>query len=285
MASAWWARLPDRGVVSVKGADAQHFLQNLVTNDVDGLAPGDAGYGALLSPQGKVLFDFLLFAVADGYLLDVPKALATDLVGRLGLYRLRSKVEVADRSADMEIQVAWGMDTPPGDFTADPRVSALGYRRIADLGDEPMDAGIELDADAFADHRVNIGVPAGGDDFSYGDAFPHDADIDQLAGVDFRKGCFIGQEVVSRMQHRGTARRRIVHVRGSGLSPGADIMDGDLPAGSVGSTVGRTGLALVRLDRAAQASAAGRSLTVNGHPVEIEVPAWASFALDLPPEQ
>lgn len=285
MVSAWWARLPDRGVVSVKGTDAQHFLQNLVTNNVDRLAPGDAGYGALLSAQGKVLFDFLVFAVADGYLLDVPKALVADLEGRLGLYRLRSKVEIVDRSDDLEVQVAWGMDTPPSGFTSDPRVSALGYRRVVTPGDEPIDAGIELDADAFTDHRINLGVPAGGDDFGYGDAFPHDADIDQLAGVDFGKGCFIGQEVVSRMQHRGTARRRIVQIRGNDLTPGADIMDGDLPVGNVGSSVGRTGLALIRLDRAAQAKAAGRGLTTNGHPVEVEVPAWASFDLAGPLEQ
>ena len=285
MNSAWWAKLPERGVLSVRGADAQHFLQNLVTNNVDQLATGSAGYGALLSPQGKVLFDFILYATEDGYLLDTDSALMADLMGRLTLYRLRADVEIADRSSDLEVQAAWGMDTPPDGFVVDPRLPSLGYRRIVANDGQPSDAGIELDASAYADHRVSLGVPEGGDDFVYGDAFPHDANIDQLHGIDFRKGCFVGQEVVSRMQHRGTARRRIVQVRGEDLSLGSEIIDGEKPIGRIGSSVGRSGLALVRLDRAAQAMTGGRQLTAGGRPVEIAVPEWATFDLGLPLEQ
>lgn len=280
MDKASWSRLPGRGVVGVQGPESRHFLQNLITNDVDGLQPGDACYAALLSPQGKILFDFIVFATGDGFLLDVPRSATSDLVARLALYRLKADVEIVDHSDDLEVQAAWGMEKAPIGFVADPRLPALGFRRIVPVGSDPNEAGAESDEKLYAAGRISLGVPEGGSDFAYSDAFPHDANIDLLQGVDFSKGCFVGQEVVSRMQHRGTARRRVVQVRGETLSKGTEITDGSMPIGTIGSTSGDIGIAMVRIDRAAQAIVAGHELIANGITIEIQVPAWATFDLN-----
>ncbi|MHA1559982.1 MAG: CAF17-like 4Fe-4S cluster assembly/insertion protein YgfZ [Alphaproteobacteria bacterium] len=284
MDKASWSRLPGRGVVAVDGAEARHFLQNLITNDVDGLDPGNACYAALLSPQGKILFDFIVFAIGDGFLLDVPRHAASDLVARLALYRLKADVQIVDRTEDLEVQAAWGMKNPPRRFVPDPRLPDLGFRQIVPSGSKPDEAGAETDANAYATHRIALSVPEGDSDYAYGDAFPHDANIDQLRGVDFSKGCFVGQEVVARMRHRGTARRRIVQVRGASLSKGAEITDGDMPIGTVGSTSDDIGIAMVRIDRAAQAIAARRKFIASGNAIEIQAPAWANFELSDPVE-
>ena len=176
---------------------------------------------------------------------------------------------------------AWGGDAPPildGPVAPDPRLAALGYRAIVPPGaDMAPDYTEATDADYHA-HRIALGIPEGGVDFAYGDAFPHDAAMDQLHGVDFRKGCYIGQEVVSRMEHRGTARRRPVIARGAALpAAGAAITAGDKPVGAIGSTKGNLGLALVRLDRAQEAMDAGVPLMAAGAPIELAIPAWAGF--------
>jgi len=282
MDKASWSRLPGRGVVAVDGPEARHFLQNLITNDVDGLDPGNACYAALLSPQGKILFDFIVFATGDGFLLDVPRGAARDLVARLTLYRLKADVQVVDRTQELEVQAAWGMKHPPRRFILDPRLPDLGFRKIAPSDSKPDEAGTETDANAYAAHRIALGVPEGDSDYQYGGVFPHDANIDQLKGADFSKGCFVGQEVVSRMQHRGTARRRIVQIRGEALSKGSEITDGDTLIGTVGSTSDDIGIAMVRIDRVAQAIAARRKFITNGRPVEIQAPPWTSFRLSDP---
>jgi hypothetical protein len=268
----------------VEGPESRHFLQNLITNDVDGLQPGDACYAALLSPQGKILFDFIVFAIDGGFLLDLPRSAANDLIARLALYRLKADVEITDHSDDLEVQAAWGMANAPTGFLVDPRLPALGFRRVVPVDSDRNKASAESDEKTYAAHRISLGVPEGDSDYAYSDAFPHDANIDLLRGVDFSKGCFVGQEVVSRMQHRGTARRRIVQVRGETLSKGADITDGGRPIGTVGSTSDDTGIAMVRIDRAAQAIAAGHKLTVNGTTIEIQMPVWATFELKSPVE-
>jgi tRNA-modifying protein YgfZ len=281
MSEGCWARLPDRGIVSVGGADAEPFLQNLLTCDLAKVDGDAAGFGALLSPQGKILFDFILYRASSGFLLDLPRPHVGELTHRLSLYRLRADVTIADRSGEDEVQVAWGADRPTGRFVLDPRVARLGYRQTAPAGSAPDNAGREEDAARYQMHRILLGVPEGGVDFTYGDTFPHDANMDGLAGIAFGKGCFVGQEVVSRMQHRGTARRRIVQVRGGGLSAGTEITDGAIPVGRIGSVSGANGLAMVRIDRVADAAASGRRLSAGGDPVELAVPDWARF--DLPP--
>ncbi len=280
MSQSGWARLADRGVVDVRGADARDFLQNLVTNNVDALQSGSASYGALLTPQGKIQFDFIISAAGDAFLFDLPRAAAADFAKRLGFYRLRAKVEIADRSESDDVVAAWGGAMPAG-FIADPRLAELGFRAIVPAGTSPA-AGDEAGPAAYVAHRIAFGVPEPGADFAYGEAFPHDADLDQLHGVDFTKGCFVGQEVVSRMQHRGTARRRIVQLRGAGLRSGAEVVAGGQAIGTIGSVAGDLGLAMLRLDRAQEAIAAGEALTANGQTVTMVIPAWAHFAMPAP---
>ena len=270
------AFLPDRGVVKVSGEDARNFLNGLVTTDVTQLAPGLGRFGALLTPQGKIIADFLITEAPSGhgggFLLDCPRALAKGLADKLGFYKLRAKVTVENLSDSLGVLAAWD-----GDFTvrpdlsfADPRNDALGWRilipeelkqKVADLvGAELVDSGL------YEAHRIAAGAPRGGLDFMYGDAFPHETNMDRLHGVDFEKGCYVGQEVVSRMQHRGSARTRTVKIILDGFAPepGTAILAGDKPVGTIGSTSGQLGLALIRTDRVTDALDAGLALTAGG---------------------
>jgi tRNA-modifying protein YgfZ len=269
MVKAAW--LEDRGVVRVAGEDAGVFLQGLLTNDVEGLAPGEARYAALLTPQGKILFDMLIVRVpaAAGatFLLDCAASQAADLAKRLGFYRLRARATIANESAGQGVIAGWGNE--PEDLAGavvyrDPRASGLGWRAIL-----PRDKAAAIGAESSGDYealRISLAVPKGGVDFAYGDAFPHDANLDILRGVDFDKGCYVGQEVVSRMKHRGTARKRIARVKTAGPAPepGTPILDRELAVGTLGSSSGREALALLRLDRVEDATAAGRSLSADG---------------------
>lgn len=256
------AFLDDRGIVEVEGVDARALLQRLVTSDVAGLKPGEARYAALLSPQGKIAVDFIVVdASPDGgpdlFLLDCPASLAPDLGKKLTMYRLRAAVRIADRSAGCGVTAHW----PEGPGARDPRHPDLGTRSIGDRA--PPDAAARLGYEA---HRIALGVPDGGRDFLYGDAFPHDANLDRLGGVDFGKGCYVGQEVVSRVHHRGTARRRIVPVYFEGHAPaaGSAVTVGEIAIGTMGTSVAGRGLALVRTDRAAEAAALGAPAVADG---------------------
>lgn len=270
------AFLPDRGVVKVAGEDARNFLNGLVTTDLDRLKPGLGRFGALLTPQGKIIVDFLITEApaghGGGFLIDCPKALAQTLATKLKFYKLRAKVTVENLSDDLGVLAAWdGQSAAQPDLAfADPRDDGLGFRILIpeDLKQKLSDLiGAELvDATEYEAHRIALGVPRGGLDFMYSDAFPHETNMDRLAGVDFDKGCYVGQEVVSRMQHRGTARTRSVKVLLDGPSPeaGATILAGDKPVGTIGSTSGGKGIALVRIDRVADALDAGQPLTAGG---------------------
>ena len=284
------ALLPDRGVVKVAGDGARNFLHGLVTADTLTLAPGAARFCALLTPQGKIIADFIVVeapqAEGGGFFLDIPRALGTALVAKLNLYKLRAKVMIEDLSEVLGVLAAWDGNgtTKYGLRYADPRQPALGLRVMipphlaagtaADLGADIV-AASEYEA-----HRIALGVPHGGIDFKYGDAFPHETDMDQLGGVDFAKGCYIGQEVVSRIEHRGTARTRAVPIRYDGAAPkaGAAIMAGERQVGTMGSAMGGRGLALLRLDRVADALALGEPLTGGGVPIHLVKPDWARFA-------
>jgi hypothetical protein len=283
------ALLPDRGVLGVAGKDARKFLNGLITFDMGKVTHERACFAALLSPQGKILVDFVLVSNAppadDEFFLDCPRALSTDLVERLGFYKLRAKIDIADRSDTLGVMAVWDGATRArfGLSYTDPRLAELGWRCIAPPN--PADAaaafGAELaDAAAYEAHRIALGVPSGGLDFAYGDAFPHEADMDQLNGVDFRKGCFVGQEVVARMEHRGSARTRVVPVTFAGPAPatGSTVTAGDKPAGTLGSTAAGRGLALLRLDRVEEALAAGKPLLADGTRLRLGKPAWARFA-------
>jgi folate-binding protein YgfZ len=278
------AFLPDRGVVKVSGSDARDFLNGLVTTDMTLLRPGFGRFGALLTPQGKIIADFLITEVPSGhgggFLIECPRALAQGLADKLGFYRLRAKVQVENLSDSLGVLAAWDGDpTVKLDLTfADPRHATLGWRMLVpeELAQKAADLiGAELvDSTAYDAHRIASGVPRGGLDFIYGDAFPHETNMDRLHGVDFDKGCYVGQEVVSRMQHRGTARTRTVRVilEGPSPEPGAAVLAGDKPVGTMGSTAGHNGLALIRVDRAADALAAGMPLTSGGLAIHVAEP-------------
>ncbi|PPE80608.1 folate-binding protein [Kaistia algarum] len=271
------AQLPDRAVVRITGADAEGFLQNIVTPDMAPIQPGRAGFGALLSPQGKILCDFILFPIEGGYRLDLPASQRADFLKRMTLYRLRAKIDIADESETHQVVAFWGGEAPavPGALP-DPRLAALGWRAIATKDADFIGSDGEA---AYHAHRIALGVPEGGRDFAYGDAFPHDADMDDLGGLDFRKGCYVGQEIVSRMQHRGTARRRAVKVTaGAPLPPaGTSIEAGGKPIGTLGSSAGGDGIALLRLDRARRALDDGLALTADGVELMPTLPVFARF--------
>jgi len=260
-------RLIDRGVIRVSGEDARDFLQNLVTNDLDPVTPGQAGYGALLTPQGKIICDFFIVALppedGGGFLLDCPLLQTADLMKRLKLYKLRAKVALEDLTeASAVLASADGAPLPAnaGIVYDDPRLPALAQRAIADATD--IDALVTAEPENYHARRVALGVPAGGRDFAYGDAFPHEALLDQLGGVSFKKGCYIGQEVVSRMQHRGTARTRVVPIvfdGGIAAESGAEATVGGKPLGAIGTAANGHALAMLRLDRLADALAAGET--------------------------
>jgi len=268
--------LQDRGIVRVSGEDAASFLQGVLTNDVENLKPYEACYAALLSPQAKILFDFLVVRLpaeaGAAFALDCAASQAADLARRLSFYKLRAKIAIVDESADHGIFAYWGIEpevAPGGIAYADPRARGLGRREILPIA--KAIAVAEANLAEYEALRISLGVPKGGVDFAYGDAFPHDVNMDLLNGVDFEKGCYVGQEVVSRMKHRGGVRKRIGRVRLDGAAPaaGTPITDRDLPVGTLGSSADGLALALLRLDRVEEAHAAGRRLSAKGVGVEV----------------
>jgi folate-binding protein YgfZ len=267
------ALLTDRVVLRVAGDPARHFLNNLVTSEIETLAPGDARYTALLTPQGKIVADFFVVAAPEsegGFYIDCPAELADELFQKLTFYRLRAKVTI--EKSDLAVLAIWDGDgnTARGLFYRDPRLPGLGSRALilpAAAKDAVAELGATLvDANEYDAHRIALGVPKGSVDFVYADAFPHDADLDKLHGVDFKKGCFVGQEVVSRVEHRGTARNRIVPVSFDGAAPpaGTSVMAGEKSVGIMGSSAGKIGLAMLRVDRVAEALSAGTKLSAGG---------------------
>jgi folate-binding protein YgfZ len=283
------ALLPDRGVVKVAGDDARGFLNGLVTNDMGKVAPGKPRFAALLTPQGKIIIDFIVAEApindGGGFFLDCPRALASTLVEKLNFYKLRAKVICEDLSNVLGVMAIWD-GTAESDYGLsypDPRLPALGSRIMlpphlaeeaaADLG------GMPVSADAYEAHRIALGVPRGGLDFIYGDTFSHEADMDQLNGVDFGKGCYVGQEVVSRVEHRASARSRVVPIVYDEFAPssGLPVMAGDRQIGTLGSTAKGHGLALMRLDRIGDALAAGATIEAGGIAIRAVKPAWAKF--------
>jgi hypothetical protein len=284
------ALLPERGVVKVAGEPARGFLNGLLTTDIGQVTPAAARFAALLTPQGKIVIDGIVAEApaedGGGFFIDCPRALATTLVDKLNFYKLRTPVICEDLSEALGVMAVWEGegDTDYGLVYRDPRLMALGQRVMLPphLAQEAAaDLGAALvEATAYEAHRIALGVPRGGLDFMYGDAFPHETDMDQLNGVDFDKGCYVGQEVVSRMEHRGSARTRVVPVayEGFGPDPGAAVTAADKPVGTFGSRSGDRALALLRLDRVADALAAGAPLVSGGATLRLVKPDWARFA-------
>jgi folate-binding protein YgfZ len=290
--------LPDRGVLKVSGVEARALLERLVTSDVETLTPGQARFAALLTPQGKIIVDFIVTEAEEadggGFLIDCPRALAPELANKLNFYKLRAKVTVENLSERLGVMAVWGgngpRDTERGLCYPDPRLPALGMRVILppeDGANTAADLGAALtDESAYEAHRIALGIPRGGHDFIYGDAYPHETDMDQLAGIDFGKGCYVGQEVVSRVEHRSTARSRIVPVTYGEMSPqpGLPVMAGEKTVGALGSTARGNGLAMLRLDRVEDALKSGVTLEAGGIALALKKPSWAKFRFPGGPE-
>jgi tRNA-modifying protein YgfZ len=271
-------RLSGRIVLSVEGPEAIAFLQGILSADIQSLQEGQATHAALLTPQGKILYDFFVLKIPEGFLLDCSRNQKDELLKRLTFYKLRAKVQIGEK-------VDWGvgvsLEEPQARCRfADPREPRLGWRTLAPFANLPL-GGDEL---LWRKARIQLGLADTDEDIGSAELFPHEANLDQLGGVSFSKGCFVGQEVVSRMQHRGTARKRILPVS---LATETDATKSEIKAGGsvIGTVLSQDGLdalALIRLDRLAEAIAAGDRLLTNGVEVHVKKPAWARFEVPEP---
>lgn len=254
------ARLNSRAVITVSGPDARHFLHNLLTQDVETLAEGQLRFGALLTPQGRLMLDLFIWGRQDAVWLDVPAGAREGLIQRLSIYRLRADVEIA--ASDAGVFAAW--DEAPQGFVADPRLEGLGYRAIGFAGaaDAP-EAGWHA-------RRQSLGVVEAAFDAPGDKTYPIEANFDLMNGIDFHKGCFVGQETTSRMKRRGTIKNRILPFSYEGDAPavGAEVLNGQLRAGEVTSVSQGCGMAMMRLDRMEG------ELTADGRPVTVIRPEW-----------
>ncbi|TPM36295.1 folate-binding protein YgfZ [Mesorhizobium sp. B2-3-5] len=272
-----FAQLKDRALISVSGPDAEHFLQNILTTDLDTLGDGEAKPGALLAPQGKILFDFLISRAGENaFRLECRADISDDFVRRLTLYKLRAKVEIA-KLEQAFVTLAWGKES----IVSQSDSTAVADRRFRDESvTRSYTSTVENgDIAAWQAFRTAQGIAESGADYALGDAFPHDVLLDELGGVGFKKGCYIGQEVVSRMQHRGTARRRVLVVQ-AGLplpAAGTELIVEGRPVGALGSSAGTTGLAIARIDRVKAAMDAGQPILAGDVPVTLTIPGWVNF--------
>ena len=267
------ALLADRRLIRVSGTGAEEFLNNLITADVENLPEGEARAAALLTPQGKILFDFLIWRDGGDYLIETGAAEQDALLRRLTMYKLRAPVDLKAETVE-GVSVFWNETAP----TAGIRDGRFGKAGI-DLYRIPG-ASASGDIAAYDALRVEHGIAQSGRDYALQDAFPHDVLMDVNDGVSFRKGCFVGQEVVSRMKHRGTARRRVVTVSAEGALPasGTEITADGKPVGTLGTVSGNRALAIVRVDRIADALASGTPLLAETVPVTVALPAWSGLS-------
>jgi hypothetical protein len=261
--------LSDRAVIALEGSAARDFLQGLVTNDLGRLAPGIGLYAALLTPQGKILFDFLMVEGDGALLLDCAADRAEALAKRLTMYRLRAPVGIALRP---QLGVFAGLSGRPAERAvtfADPRHAALGPRSIGALAEMP---DFLQGPAVYHAERLALGIPESAD-FGSEKIFALDAGLEELHGVAFDKGCYVGQELTARMKHRGTARKRILTVGADAALPpaGTPILGTDLEIGEIVSSYGAQGFALVRLDRLEETSA---PLTASGQQIRLSKPEW-----------
>ncbi len=274
------ALLDDRALISIAGPEAEPFLQNLITTDLDALPPDSAKPGALLSPQGKILFDFLISRAPDGFALECRADVADDFIRRLTMYRLRAKVMISKLDQSV-VAISWPT------YEGGSQTDSSGGRALLDL--RFPDAapvwrwygftGSTASQGSWHAFRIAKGIAESGSDYDLGDAFPHDVLLDQTGGVSFRKGCYVGQEVVSRMHHRGTARRRVLIATGHGALPTSrtEILAGGRPIGALGSVAGVHAIAIVRIDKVRAALDDDVAITAGGVVLDLSIPPWANF--------
>jgi tRNA-modifying protein YgfZ len=299
MTAEGYVLLPERGVLALGGAEAVPFLQGLISNDLTKINEAKAGYGALLTPQGKYLFDFVILRSGDTLLLDVERERLPALLQRLTLYRLRAKVTLEDASARFAIAAATGaavaarFDLPQqagacrpfgdGLVCVDPRLARLGVRLLlpaAELEPALQAAGLlPLERAVYEVARLAEGVPDGSRDLVIEKSTLLESGFEELHGVDFAKGCFVGQELTARMKYRGLVRKRLLPVilNGPPLAPGTIIRLGEREAGEMRSSIDGRGIALLRLDRLAEAEEAGAALLAGATEVVPVKPDWVNF--------
>lgn len=255
----------ERSLIAVTGPDARPFLQNLLTQDLDKLDDADVIYSALLSPQGKISADMFVWARGDGLLLDVDRSRGADLLRRLSMYKLRANVTLEDVSGAFDVLVS---AEPFDSAVSDPRLAALGFRAIAPKGDAALAS--------TDDNRIAAGVPDLARDAQPEEVFAGEALLEELNGVAFDKGCFVGQENVSRMKRRATTRKKFCPIAfdGEAIAFGTPVLAGEAEIGSVRTGVAGRAIALLRLDRALDAVAAGKTLTAAGREIRLDPPPW-----------
>jgi folate-binding protein YgfZ len=263
--------LEDRSIIAVHGPEARGFLQGLITNDIEMIAPGRAIYAALLTPQGKILFDFLITEGDAALLIDCHRDVRDALIKRLSMYRLRARVQIEAREQLAVFVGLHGQPAERGVTFEDPRLPALGRRSIGARAEIP---DIIPNATGYHEHRVALGVPEAAD-FGSEKMFALDADLDELHAVNFEKGCYVGQELTARMKHRGTARKRLLSIEGDAALPASgELRANGHSIGEVVSSYGVRGFALVRLDRLEEAGDA--NIDVDGARVRVKKQAWLS---------
>ena len=267
------APLESRATITVSGPDWRNFLQGLVTQDVETLGEGEARFAALLTPQGRLLYDLFLVGTAEGCVIDVARDLRAALFQRLRMYRLRAKVELTE--AEIPVWALWGAEAAPAGWVRDPRVSGLGFRGYGLAAPDGAAAASEADYEA---RRFALGLP-GAADWGTDSHYPIEANFDLLGGIDFKKGCFVGQETTSRMKRRGVVKNRMAPLAFDGAAPaaGSPVTAGGLRAGAVTSATEGGAMALLRLDRLE----AGPLALEDGRPCRVAWPAWMAEANPL----
>ena len=289
MPEALLALLPDRGVVSVTGPDARGFLDNLITNDMGLLDTQEAIHAALLTPQGKILFEFFVVKTPVGFLLETALDQTAALAKRLALYKLRAKIEIKDAPGEVIVAASFGdvRARPPGAIAfVDPRTGRMGDRLLLPapaVGDlVAKTAARRMPPEFLAARRIALGVPEAGRDYPLGDAFPHEADFDLFHGVSFAKGCYVGQEVVARMQNKTVVRKRVTRVTGAeAIISGSEVKVGQAVIGSVGSVAGNQGLAMLRLDRVMEALDKGQPISAGAVPITVDPEALQRYRTSI----
>jgi tRNA-modifying protein YgfZ len=262
--------LDHRSHIAIDGEEAEHFLHNLVTTDIAGLPNEEWRAGALLTAQGKVMFSFLIARSATGFVVEVASQDAAEFAKRLKFFRLRAKVAIAD-PLPVSVAVVWQDAKPEGLFFRDSRFGGLDVWRGAETVSSGDQDGV------WTALRIVYGIAEPHVDYAYGDVFPHDVNLDQIGGLSFSKGCYVGQEVVSRMHHRGTARWRLMVATGIDLVEKSEVVADGKTAGTFGSVDGAFALALVRLDRIKSAMDRGAAVLAGGKVIELSFPLGVQY--------